>query len=102
MFIVTNRIAVTPGWEEAFEERFRSRIGQVEKNPGFERMHVLRPLSDDAPYVIYTVWRDREAYHDWVNSDDFRRDHENPLPQPAFSGKPVLEYFEVALETVGR
>ena len=35
MFIVANRVPVASGWEETFEERFRQRAGQIDKQPGF-------------------------------------------------------------------
>lgn len=102
MFIVANRVPVASGWEAEFEARFRMRIGQVEKNPGFVRMEVMRPLSEGSPYVVQTVWRDRRAFDDWLQSEDFKTAHANPMPQAAFTDKPQMDCYEVAVETVGR
>jgi hypothetical protein len=33
MFIVANRVPVAEGYQEMFEERFRNRAGQIEKQP---------------------------------------------------------------------
>jgi heme-degrading monooxygenase HmoA len=97
MYIVTNRVPVAPAWREAFEERFRNRAGQVEQQPGFLRMEVLRPDSDDTPYVVQTAWQDRAAFEVWIGSDDFRAAHANPLPKDAFDGEGRLESFEVII-----
>ena len=98
MYIVTNRVPVADGYEEMFEERFRKRAGQVEKNPGFVRMAVLKPESDDAPYVVMTTWQDKAAFENWVGSEDFKLAHQNPMPKEAFKGEGRIEMFEVIIE----
>ncbi len=97
MFCVMNRVPVASGWREAFEERFRQRAGQVEQQPGFVRMAVLRSSSDETPYVVETLWRDRAAFEAWVGSDDFRQAHANPLPKEAYEGEGRIEMFEVVI-----
>ncbi|HYQ72841.1 MAG TPA: antibiotic biosynthesis monooxygenase, partial [Gammaproteobacteria bacterium] len=47
MYIVTNRVPVAEGFETLFEERFRNRAGQIDKQPGFVRMQVLKPDMPD-------------------------------------------------------
>ena len=98
MYAVTNRVYVAPGWEEAFEERFRNRAGQIEKNPGFLRMAILRPESEGLPYLVQTVWSTREAFEAWIGSDDFRAAHADPLPEEAFSASSAMERHTVAIE----
>ena len=95
MFIVANRVPVASGWEDAFEERFRRRAGQIDKQRGFVRMQVLKPQSDDTPYVVLTTWQDKAAFDAWVGSDDFRLAHSNPMPKEAFSGQGKLEMHEI-------
>jgi len=97
MFVVANRVPVADGWEEAFEQRFRNRAGQIDKQAGFIRMQVLKPVSEGAPYVVLTTWDSREAFDDWVGSDDFRQAHSNPMPAEAFSGKGGFEQHEVII-----
>lgn len=97
MFMVMNRVPVAEGWEETFEERFRSRAGQVENNPGFVRMQVLRPLAPGGSYVVSTLWESKEAFEAWVGSEDFKAAHANPLPGEAYSGEGKLEQYEVVL-----
>jgi heme-degrading monooxygenase HmoA len=101
MYVVTNRVPVAPDWRAAFEERFRHRAGQVERQPGFVRMDVLRPDRDDTPYVVQTTWRDRAAFEAWIGSDDFKAAHANPLPSEAYAGEGRLESFEVIISASG-
>ena len=86
MFVVTNRVPVVAKWREQFEERFRQRAGQVEKQPGFLRMEIMRPVEDDTPYLVMTVWQDEKAFLNWVKSEDFKAAHQNPLPKEAYQG----------------
>lgn len=101
MFIVANRVPVSVGWEETFEERFRNRVGQIDRQPGFVRMQILRPQSQGAPYVVLTTWRDRAAFEAWVGSEDFKLAHSNPMPKEAFDGGGGMEMHEVVLASEG-
>jgi heme-degrading monooxygenase HmoA len=101
MFVVVNRVPVAQGWEQAFVERFRNRLGQVEKNAGFVRMEVLAPQSPGTPFAVTTYWESKDAFEAWVGSEDFKAAHANPLPSEAYAGEGQLEQFEVAVSTVG-
>ncbi len=98
MLIVTNRIYVAAGWEERFEARFRKRAGRVEQQPGCIRMQVMRPENPDTPYLVQTTWESREAFQQWVASEDFAAAHKNPMPKEAFSREGALEAFEVIIQ----
>ncbi len=97
MYIVTNRVPVAPGYEEMFEERFRNRAGQIDKQAGFVRMQVLKPDAPDTPYVVQTTWKDKQAFEGWVGSEDFKIAHSNPMPKEAFAGEGKIEMFEVLI-----
>lgn len=97
MFVVTNRVPVAPDWREAFEQRFRQRAGQIDKQPGFVRMEIHRPADEDSPYVVQTTWRDEASFRDWVGSEDFKAAHANPLPGEAFNGESRMERHEVII-----
>ncbi|SDM03738.1 Heme-degrading monooxygenase HmoA [Modicisalibacter muralis] len=98
-FIVNNRIFVNPGFEEDFEARFRARAGEIDKQPGFVAMRVLRPLGNQAPYMVETEWRNQEAFRAWVGSDDFKRAHANPMPFEATREGGGIEQFEIVVST---
>jgi heme-degrading monooxygenase HmoA len=97
MLIVANRVPVASGWEGTFEERFRQRAGQIDKQPGFVSMQILKPESEDTPYVVLTTWQDRAAFDAWVGSEDFKLAHRNPMPKEAFDGEGKLEMHEVII-----
>ena len=91
MHIVSNRVYVHPDWCEQFEQRFQKRAGQIDKQAGFIRMQILRPVSADAPYIVYTEWQNESAFKNWVGSEDFKLAHQNPLPEEAFNREGSLE-----------
>ncbi len=95
MFIVANRVPVASDWQKIFEERFRQRADQIDKQPGFICMQVLKPQSENTPYVVLTTWQDKTAFEAWVGSDDFKLAHSNPMPKEAFDGEGKLEMHEV-------
>ena len=97
MFVVTNRVFVHVDWHKEFEKRFQKRSGQIDKQPGFKRMQILKPQSDDTPYVVYTEWQDETAFKNWVGSDDFKLAHQNPMPEEAFTKKGALEQHTVII-----
>lgn len=101
MFVVMNRIQVNPDFAEQFEERFRTRAGEVDKMPGFIRNQVLRPAKADDPYIVLTYWRSQDDFSSWVESDAFKKGHarSGTLPHTAFRGPSKLETFEVILDT---
>lgn len=101
MFVVMNRIPVSPEFQEAFEERFRSRAREVDRMPGFVRNWVLRPVDPENPYVVVTVWESREAFEAWTRSEAFQRGHarSGTLPREAFRGVSKLERYELILDS---
>jgi len=97
MFIVANRIPVAANWHNEFENRFRKRAGEINKQAGFVSMKILKPVADDSPYIVETTWQDESAFNSWVGSDDFKQAHQNPLPKEAFTGKPSMEKHRVVI-----
>ena len=69
--------AITPaeGAEAELEARFNRRVRQVEGMEGFEGFQLLRPVSGENRYFVYTQWRSEEDFERWVNSDEFKRGH---------------------------
>lgn len=76
-FIVMNNIPVTDEGRPLFEYRFKNRAGQIEKEPGFTAIRVLRPLKDNT-YVILTMWQAEKFFTDWQNSNSFKKAHSKP------------------------
>lgn len=100
-FVVSNRVQVATDWREEFEARFRRRAGQIDTQPGFVRMEIHRPVDDDSPYVVQTVWRDEASFRNWVGSEDFKAAHANPLPKDAFNGESRMERHTLIIASPG-
>ena len=98
MYVVTNRVYVHPEWQQEFEKRFQQRAGQIDKQPGFKRMQILKPQTEDTPYVVYTEWQDETAFQQWVGSEDFKLAHQNPMPEEAFTQKGCLEQHSIIIQ----
>ncbi|MBB1260661.1 antibiotic biosynthesis monooxygenase family protein [Streptomyces alkaliterrae] len=61
-----NVLAVPAEQREVLERRFASRAGAVEGSDGFEWFELLRPLEGTDQYLVYTRWRDEEAFQAWM------------------------------------
>ena len=114
MIVVTNRIPVSPGWEEKFEDRFRNRVHLVDKSPGFVRNEVHRPkpmrfdreeggfVEDPdraAFYEVKTWWRSFDDFVVWTKSESFAEAHASRPPKEMFAGASELAVHEVFLTT---
>ena len=73
--IKINAITPAEGKHGELEARFAARAGQVEAMEGFEGFELLRPVSGETRYFVMTRWRSEEDFHNWVQSDTFRRGH---------------------------
>ena len=99
MYVVMNRVMVNSDWADKFVERFAKRKGQIDKEPGFVSMQVLKPEESGTPFVVFTSWQDKASFKQWVNSDDFKLAHQNPMPTEAFSEGGGLETFDVVVSS---
>ncbi len=113
MFIVTNRIPVSPGHEADFENRFRHRAHLIDQSPGFIKNLVLRPVqrrfshqtgqweekTEQGFYLVQTYWESEQAFWDWTKSESFRIAHSNRPPAEMFAGPNVLEIHKVVFNT---
>ena len=98
-YVVANRVFVKPEYGQEFEQRFKNRAGQIDKQPGFVHMEVLKPQSDKTPYVVLTYWKDEPAFNNWVGSEDFKIAHQNPMTKDAFLEGGGLEQYEVIVSS---
>jgi heme-degrading monooxygenase HmoA len=105
-----NAIEIPPGAGEELERRFAARQGAVENAPGFLGFELLRPVSGETRYFVYTKWENEEAYQAWA-SGPAREAHARGAgggggadpaggpPKPVSTGANLLE-FEV-VQAVG-
>jgi len=54
---------------------FAARAGEVGKAEGFEEFQLLRPADDRTTWLVYTRWRDEEAFEAWRASQSFGSGH---------------------------
>lgn len=102
MIAVSNRILVHPEYHELFEQRFAERGSHLDDMDGFISFQILRPIKEDDPYVVMTVWESMEAFNNWTNSDQFRQQHskQRRLPPEAILAEPKLEIAEIIQQNV--
>jgi heme-degrading monooxygenase HmoA len=86
-----NAITVPAERAEEMAARFAARAGQVEKTEGFEEFQLLRPADDRETWLVYTRWRDEEAFQAWASSQSFQQGH----ARPEGSGGPVASGAEL-------
>lgn len=96
-YVVANRVFVKPEYSQEFEQRFKNRAGQINQQPGFVLMQVLKPQSEDTPYVVLTHWENEQAFRNWVGSDDFKIAHQDPMAKDAFLEGGGIEKYEVVV-----
>ena len=98
-YVVANRVFVKPEYADEFEQRFATRAGQIEQQPGFLLIEVLKRRSEDTPHVVLTHWQDEQAFQNWVGSEDFRLAHQNPMDRDAFLDGGGIERYEVVVDS---
>jgi heme oxygenase (mycobilin-producing) len=86
-FAVLNNIPVTDEGRPLFEYRFKNRKGQIENEPGFIALRVLRPIKSNT-YVVLTFWEDEKSFNNWQNSSSFKKAHSKPDGQGDGTAKP--------------
>ncbi|WP_137133132.1 antibiotic biosynthesis monooxygenase [Rhizobium sp. FKY42] len=102
MYIAMNRFRVVTGYEEAFEEIWRTRERHLSTMPGYIEFHMLKGAKqeDHTLYVSHTVWETAEHFTAWTKSEQFRAAHaragENRGKVEYLTG-PHFEGFEVII-----
>ena len=70
-----NAIEVPEGHGAELERRFAARAKAVDGMPGFEGFELLRPVSGDTRYFVYTRWASDEDFQNWMSSPAFQHGH---------------------------
>jgi len=102
-FVVMNNIPVTDEGKPLFEYQFKNRQRQIENQPGFVAIRVLRPLASNT-YVIMTLWENQKAFENWKSSESFHKAHKksagsNAAQSPAiFAGPSYTTTYSIAEE----
>jgi heme-degrading monooxygenase HmoA len=98
-----NAIDVPGERSDEMASRFAARAGQVEQAEGFEEFQLLRPTDGRTTWLVYTRWRDEDAFQAWRGSQSFGQGHARPEGSggPVATGSALWE-FELAQEAAPR
>lgn len=75
-FVAINFIQCQPSYRERFEQLFSSRAKAIDRMPGFQEMHVLKPKRDGEPYLIVSHWKSEAEFKAWTGSPEFLEGHQ--------------------------
>jgi len=105
MIVVMTKFPINPDHLKDFEERAKSQFGEkgLSNQEGFIKMNILKPLpfppgSNNSIFIIETYWENMESFKRYTESEAFAKAHENPPPKEWFTGRPVVEVYEVIKE----
>jgi heme-degrading monooxygenase HmoA len=96
-----NAIEVPEGAGPELERRFANRMHAVDSQPGFLGFELLRPVSGDNRYFVYTKWESEEAFKAWA-AGPAREAHSGERAKPVASGATLLEFEVVPLEDTAK
>lgn len=94
MIVVQNHIPVKEEYRKQFEDTLSSRESFLTKFEGFVRNDVLRPVMGDH-YIVMSVWDSMQDFNAWIESEEFRKAHENTLSRDAFSGESFVTIHDI-------
>ncbi len=93
MITVGMNYQVIPGKEKAFEDVFQAVNGAMDKMPGHNQSALYRDVHKDGSYLILSDWNDRDAFDDFIRSDQFRNVTDWGKEQ-ILAGRPTHEYYQ--------
>lgn len=93
-----NAIEVPEGAGPELEKRFANRMHAVDSQPGFLGFELLRPVSGETRYFVYTKWESEEAFQAWA-SGPAKEAHSGERAKPVASGANLLEFEVVPLDS---
>lgn len=100
MFIAMNQFQVNHERAAEFEEVWRTRESYLQGFDGFLHFALLKG-DDPGDYVSHSIWRSREAFLAWAQSDAFRQAHGMRLAEGVVAGHPRARFYEAVLEESG-
>jgi heme oxygenase (mycobilin-producing) len=93
-----NAIEVPEGAGPELEKRFANRAHAVDSQPGFLGFELLRPVSGENRYFVYTKWESEEAFQAWAQGPA-KEAHAGERANPVSKGASLLEFEVVPLES---
>lgn len=93
-----NAIEVPEGAGPELEKRFAERLHAVDSQPGFLGFELLRPVSGENRYFVYTRWETEEDFQAWAQGPA-QQAHAGERAKPVASGASLLEFEVVQSST---
>lgn len=99
MFVVSNRLYLNEDYGDELARRFQARVPKLKEQPGFVKMQVLKSMGKETPWIVETTWASHQDFKNWIQSQDFKDAHANPLPDEAFTQSGNIEQHTVAVDS---
>ena len=108
IFLVQNRFKVVAGKEVGFEKMWAERESRLAEEEGFVCFSMLRrdatKADDGFNYISTTIWRNKEDFMRWRNSDNFKLSHKaagTSVTEKFYEESPKLAFYEGKLALIG-
>ncbi len=96
MFIATNNFRVAQGREADFERAWRERRSYLQGVPGFIQFALLKGDAE-GEYISHSMWRDRQSFVAWTQSENFAAGHRQGSLMGVLAGPPELKVYEAVI-----
>lgn len=100
MYIAMNKFKIINGYEQEFEEVWKTRDTFLDKVPGFLKFNLIKGKKGDefTLYASHSLWNSEISFIEWTNSDSFRKAHKNAgKNKKLYIGHPEFEGFEIII-----
>ena len=96
-----NRFRIGAGFEDGFEEMWRTRDSKLAEVPGFQEFKLLRGPELEGGgtlFVSHSVWESYDAFHARTDTAAFKAAHgKTRAPEGTYLGPPQFEGYEVVV-----
>jgi heme-degrading monooxygenase HmoA len=80
MYVSVSRLRVEDGRSDELVAAFGQRAGLVDSHDGFIDLQVWRSDRDPAEVLMVSRWRDKDAFREYLRSNDHRVSHDRVDP----------------------
>ena len=80
MYVSVSRLRVEDGKSDELVAAFGQRAGLVDSHDGFVDLQVWRSDRDPAEVLMVSRWRDKDAFREYLRSNDHRVSHDRVDP----------------------
>lgn len=102
-FVVQNTFRVKPYKCCEFEQMWKTRESFLQQMPGFITFELLKNKEKEGNYISQTMWKTRQDFSNWLNSEEFEKSHglRDPVKMAAMRAmveeNPEVSFYETFL-----